>query len=80
MIPPREVCDYQAVALPINLVTQILKNWHLMCIVIGICGAGMLLILARSIAQGITDPQLVTNTEDPQGTTACHYSYTYSVD
>ena len=52
-----------------SYLTQILKNWHLMCIVIGICGTGTLLILARSIAQGVTDPQLVNNTENPEGTT-----------
>jgi gamma-aminobutyric acid type B receptor len=57
----------------------ILKNWHLMCIVIGICGAGTLLILARSIAQGLTDPQLVNNTENPEGTTSSAIREDYSV-
>ena len=40
-----------------------------MCIVTAICGVGVLLILARSIAQALTDPQLVTNTENPEGKT-----------
>ena len=40
-----------------------------MCVVCGVTGVGVLFILARSIAQGLTEPELVTNTENPEGKT-----------
>ena len=46
-----------------------------MCIVGVICGVGVLLLLARSVAQATTDPQLVTNKENPEGFTVCHFPY-----
>ncbi|CAI8043141.1 Gamma-aminobutyric acid type B receptor subunit 2, partial [Geodia barretti] len=47
----------------------ILKTWHLMCVVFSVTGVGVLLILARSVAQALTDPDLVTNKENPEGAT-----------
>ena len=40
-----------------------------MCVVISVTGIGVLLILARSVAQALTDPYLVTNKENPEGAT-----------
>ena len=40
-----------------------------MCVVCGVTGVGLLLILARTVAQALTDPDLVTNRENPEGTT-----------
>ena len=40
-----------------------------MCVVISVTGVGVLLILARSVAQALTDPYLVTNKENPEGAT-----------
>jgi gamma-aminobutyric acid type B receptor len=47
----------------------ILKTWHLVCVVFSVTGVGVLLILARSVAQALTDPYLVTNKENPEGAT-----------
>ena len=33
---------------------------------------GVLLILAKTIAQAITTPELVSDSEDPTGTTVCN--------
>ena len=48
---------------------QVMKTWHLVCVVCGVTGVGLLLILARTVAQTLTDPDLVTNRENPEGTT-----------
>ena len=48
---------------------QILKTWHLVCVVCAVTGVGILLILARTVAQALTDPTLVTNRENPEGAT-----------
>ena len=40
-----------------------------MCVVFSVTGVGVLLILARSVAQALTDPDLVTNKENPEGPT-----------
>ena len=48
---------------------QILKTWHLVCVVCAVTGVGVLLILARTAAQAMTDPTLVTNGENPEGET-----------
>ena len=50
---------------------QILNTCHLLCIVGGICCMGVLLILAKTIAQALTTPELVTDSEEPLGTTVC---------
>ena len=39
----------------------------------GVCCVGVLLILAKTIAQAITTPELVSDSEDPTGTTVCGY-------
>ena len=52
---------------------QILNTWHLLCIVGGICCMGVLLILAKTIAQALTTPELVTDSEEPLGTKVCMY-------
>ena len=51
------------------IMLQVMKTWHLVCVVCGVTGVGLLLILARTVAQGLTDPDLVTNRENPEGTT-----------
>ena len=51
------------------LLIQILQTWHLLCIVGVICCVGVLLILAKTIAQAITTPELVSDSEHPTGTT-----------
>ena len=48
---------------------KILQAWHLMFIVGIITGVGVLLILAKTIAQALTSPQLVDDRENPQGMT-----------
>ena len=48
---------------------QILKTWHLLCVVGVICCLGVLLILAKTVAQAITTPQLVPDSEELSGTT-----------
>ena len=48
---------------------QVMKTWHLVCVVCGVTGVGLLLILARTVAQALTDPDLVINRENPEGTT-----------
>ena len=48
---------------------QILKTWHLLCVVCGVTGVGLLLLLARTVAQVLTHPNLVTNKENPKGAT-----------
>ena len=53
---------------PINML-QVMKTWHLVCVVCGVTGVGLLIILARTVAQALTDPDLVTNRENPEGTT-----------
>ena len=40
-----------------------------MCVVCAVTGIGILLILARTVAQALTDPTLVTNRENPEGAT-----------
>ncbi|CAI8043133.1 Gamma-aminobutyric acid type B receptor subunit 2 [Geodia barretti] len=50
----------------------ILKTWHLMCVVFSVTGVGVLLILARSVAQALTDPDLVTNKENLEGATGSY--------
>ena len=48
---------------------QVLKTWHLLCVVCAVTGVGMLLLLARTVAQVFTHPNLVTNKENPTGAT-----------
>ena len=51
------------------IMLQVMKTWHLVCVVCGVTGVGLLLILARTVAQALTDPDLVINRENPEGTT-----------
>ena len=55
---------------------QVLKTGHLLFIVITITGVGLLLILAKTIVQIVTEPKLVSDLENPQGTTVKSYSST----
>ena len=52
-----------------HIMLQVMKTWHLVCVVCGVTGVGLLIILARTVAQALTDPDLVTNRENPEGTT-----------
>jgi gamma-aminobutyric acid type B receptor len=58
---------------------KILKTWHLLCVVGGICCVGVLLILAKTIAQSITTPELVPDSEHRNGTTSSDILEVYSV-
>ncbi|CAI8046144.1 Gamma-aminobutyric acid type B receptor subunit 2 [Geodia barretti] len=49
---------------------KILKAWHLMCVVGTITGFGVLLIVAKTIAQALTSPQLVDDSEHSPGLTS----------
>ena len=40
-----------------------------MCVVCGVTGVGVLLILAKTVAQALIEPKLVTSIEKPEGTT-----------
>jgi gamma-aminobutyric acid type B receptor len=57
----------------------ILKTWHLLCVVCGVTGGGVLIILARTVAQALTDPQLVTNRENPEGKMSSDVRVDYKV-
>ena len=46
-----------------------MKTWQLLCIIAGITGVGVVLIVVKTIVQAVTDPQLVRNSENPYGTT-----------
>ena len=46
-----------------------MKTWHLLCIVFGITGIGVMVILVKTIAQAVTTPQLVGDSENPYGRT-----------
>ena len=48
---------------------QVLQAWHLMCVAGIITGVGVLLILAKTIAQTFTSPQLIVDGENPNGLT-----------
>ena len=64
----------------VHIMLQILKTWHLVCVVCGVTGVGLLLLLARTVAQTLTDPDLVTNKENPEGVTvsrSCLFHTTY---
>ena len=54
---------------------KVLKNWHLMCVVGAITGFGVLLIVAKTIAQAMTSPRLVTDFENPEGVTVISPMY-----
>ena len=51
-----------------------MKTWHLICILAGITGVGVILITIKTIAQAVTEPELVRDSENPDGTTVQHYS------
>ena len=46
-----------------------MKTWQLLCIIAGITGVGVVLIVVKTIVQAVTHPQLVRNSENPDGTT-----------
>ncbi|CAI8045251.1 Gamma-aminobutyric acid type B receptor subunit 2 [Geodia barretti] len=58
---------------------MILKAWHLMCVVGTITGFGVLLIVAKTIAQALTSPQLVDDSEHSPGLTSSSVLEEYSV-
>ena len=53
---------------------QILNTWQLVCVVSGITGVGVLLILVKTVAQALFEPKLVSSTENPEGTTVSAYT------
>ena len=58
-----------------------MKTWHLLCVVAIIAGVGALLILAKTIAQAVIGPELVTDDENRHGTTVSwpHTSILYGI-
>ena len=52
-----------------HFLIQIMKTWQLLCIIAGITGVGVVLIVVKTIVQAVTHPQLVRNSENPYGTT-----------
>ena len=52
-----------------------MKTWQLLCIVSGVTGIGVIIILVKTIAQGVTDPKLVPDAEDPYGRTVHTLNY-----
>ena len=54
------------------LFNQIMKTWHLICILACITGVGVILITIKTIAQAATEPELVRDSETPDGTTVWH--------
>ena len=51
-----------------------MKTWHLICILACITGVGVILIMIKTITQAVTEPELVSDSENPDGTTVQHYS------
>ena len=51
-----------------------MKTWHLICILACITGVGVILIVIKTITQAVTEPELVRDSENPDGTTVQHYS------
>ena len=51
-----------------------MKTWHLICILACITGVGVIFITIKTITQAVTEPELVRDSENPDGTTVQHYS------
>ena len=53
----------------ITLSVQLLKTWHLLCVVATFIGIGVTLLMIRTVAQALNDPDLVPDSENPEGRT-----------
>lgn len=59
-----------------NFFIQILKTWHLCSFVLCITCIGVVLVTVRTVAQALTNPRLVSDSENPEGSTV---GYTHSI-
>ena len=50
-----------------------MKTWHLLCVVATIIGIGVILLLIRTVAQALNEPELVADSENPEGRTVCAF-------
>ena len=48
-----------------------LQTWHLLCVVVTFTGIGVALLMIRTVAQALNEPELVSDSENPQGRTVC---------
>ena len=52
---------------------QIIKTWHLLCVVAIINAIGVILLLGKTVAQAVIGPELLTDSERPYEITVSFY-------
>ena len=55
----------------ITLSIQLLQTWQLLCVVATFLGIGVTLLMIRTVTQILNDPELVPDSENPEGRTVC---------